>query len=214
MSALKLVRITCAEDAVFRDALAIYEVAIPISEQKTRAQIIAGLKDPAFRFWALERHGDVVAVAIFYVSDAQNFALLEYMAVSPAFHGQGLGSEMFRLSWEASRLDTETVLLIEVDSEAEETSAEERRIRLSRKQFYRRLGCVEIQRFRYIFPLRNFGAPPQMNLLVAGTMAGTMPVMRLRHAVEDVYRNVYQCPADDARIAEMFSAGESLLHLV
>lgn len=171
MTELKLIRITSPDDAAFDDAIHIYEIAISKAEQKTRAQMLAGLRDPAFRFWALERGGEVVAVSVIYVSEALNFGLLEYLAVSLSCQGQGLGAEMFRLSWNASRLDDHTLLLIEVDSETEQTGESERRIRVSRKRFYRRLGCTEVQGFRYIYPLENFGPPPRMNLLVAGAKA-------------------------------------------
>lgn len=212
--AVNLVRIARPDDAVFRDALAIYETAIPKSEQKTRAQILAGLKDPAFRFWALKRAGAVVAVAIYYVSHALNFSLLEYLAVSPSCRGEGLGSDLFRLSWQACRLDEATILLIEVDSEAEETSAQERRIRKSRKQFYRRLGCAEVESLRYLFPLENFGPAPWMNLLVLGSDASELPAAWLRDAVGEVYRNVYQCPQDDARLSQMFAGQGGRLRLI
>lgn len=213
MSGLNLIRITHPAGAGFRDAMAIYEAAIPKPEQKTRAQILEGFSDPAFRFWALERDGGVVAVAILYVSDALNFCLLEYMAVSPFCQGLGLGSEMFRLSWEASRVDGATLLLIEVDCEAEITSDEERRIRLSRKRFYRRLGCTQVEGFRYIYPLENFGPAPMMNLLVAGAESGEMETVWLRQAVAEIYRQVYQCAPDDARIAQMFAAKGPVLQL-
>lgn len=212
MTQLNLIRITNPDDAAFSAAMHIYETAIAKPEQKTRAQMLAGLRNPAFRFQALERGGEVVAVSVIYLSEALNFGLLEYLAVSPAVQGQGLGADMFRLSWSASRLDDRTLLLIEVDSETENTSESERRIRLSRKQFYRRLGCVEVQDFRYIYPLENFGPPPMMNLLVAGAETGEMATAQLRRAVEDIYLNVYQRPRDDARLSEMFAAlGPTLL---
>jgi ribosomal protein S18 acetylase RimI-like enzyme len=213
MTALNLVRITRPDDAAFNDAIYIYETAIAKPEQKTRAQMLAGLRDPAFRFWALERGGAVVAVSVIYVSEALNFALLEYLAVSPACQGQGLGADMYRRSWSASRLDDDTILLIEVDSETEETGETERLIRLRRKQFYRRLGCVEVRDFRYIYPLENFGTPPRMNLLVAGSDAGEIATAQLRRAVEDIYLNVYQRPQNDARLADMFAGHGAALQL-
>ena len=41
----------------------------------------------------------------------------------------------------------DAVLLIEVDSETDKLDADEREVRIKRKAFYRRLGCLEVERF-------------------------------------------------------------------
>lgn len=214
MSRSRVLPIESSRSHLFRQAYAIYETAIPRAEQKTRAQIVAGLRHPGFRFWAFEYEGEVAGIAIHYASAAENVLLLEYLAIAPKLQGKGLGSELFKASFEASRLDQKTLLLIEVDSDKEDVSAKEKRIRLSRKQFYRRLGCREADGFDYILPLENYGPPPRMNLLVLGARSGSVQTARLRRAVQDIYVNVYRCPPDDPRLDRMFEGHRQRIQLI
>ncbi len=111
-------------------------------------------------------------------------------------------------------MDARTLMVIEVDSEKEDVSAKEKRIRLSRKAFYRRLGAREVDGFDYILPLENFGPAPRMSLLLLGAKAGRIETARLRAAVQDIYVNVYRCGPDDPRIARMFEGHGRTLKLV
>lgn len=208
-----MTRITQADSALFRDAYEIYSTTIPKAEQKTEAQIRAGLLDPRFQFWAFEQAGTVLGVSILYASKPENLLLLEYLAVAPSAQGKGLGSQLFTASFETSRENAETILLMEIDSDAEETSAEERDIRRKRLQFYRRLGCRQVKGFDYILPLENFGPAPRMCLLVLGAVGPQLATGRLRRAIEDVYQNVYQCARTDPRIEIMFSGHGAVVEL-
>lgn len=214
MTQSRVLALTSSRTRAFREAYAIYETAIPKAEQKTRRQMLAGLKHPGFRFWAFEHEGEIAGIAVLYASAANNTLLLEYLAVSPKLQGKGLGSTLFQASFEASRLDARTLMLIEVDSEKEDVSAKEKRIRLGRKAFYRRLGAREVEGFDYILPLENFGPAPRMSLLLLGAKADRIETGRLRAAVQDVYVNVYRCRPDDPRIARMFEGRGGSLTLV
>jgi len=214
MTQSRVLPITRSRSRIFREAYAIYETAIPKAEQKTRRQMLAGLKHPGFRFWAFEHEGEIAGIAVLYASAAHNTLLLEYLAISPKLQGKGLGSALFEAAFEASRMDARTLMLIEVDSEKEDVSAKEKRIRLARKAFYRRLGGREVDRFDYILPLENFGPAPRMSLLLLGAKASRIETARLRAAVQDIYVSVYRCRADDPRIAQMFEGHGARLVLV
>jgi GNAT superfamily N-acetyltransferase len=214
MTQSRVLPITRSRTRVFREAYAIYETAIPKAEQKTRRQMLAGLKHPGFRFWAFEHEGEIAGIAVLYASASNNTLLLEYLAISPKLQGKGLGSTFFEAAFEASRMDARTLMVIEVDSEKEDVSAKEKRIRLSRKAFYRRLGAREVEGFDYILPLENFGPAPRMSLLLLGAKAGRIETARLRAAVQDIYVNVYRCSPDDPRVAQMFEGYGRILKLV
>lgn len=214
MTQSRVLALTSSRTRAFREAYAIYETAIPKAEQKTRRQMLAGLKHPDFRFWAFEHEGEIAGIAVLYASAANNTLLLEYLAISPKLQGKGLGSTLFQASFEASRMDARTLMLIEVDSEKEDVSAKEKRIRLGRKAFYRRLGAREVEGFDYILPLENFGPAPRMSLLLLGAKADRIETGRLRAAVQDVYVAVYRCRPDDPRIARMFEGRGGSLTLV
>ena len=59
MTSIRVLLLTSSRTRAFREAYAIYETAIPRGEQKTRAQIVAGLKHPGFRYWAFEYEGEI-----------------------------------------------------------------------------------------------------------------------------------------------------------
>ena len=211
---LRLVRLTSSRSRMFREAFAIYEATIPRAEQKTRAEIVAGLKSPDAYVWAFLSGSDVAGLSILHAVRPHNMLLLEYLAISPAFQGRGAGSDLFAQSFAASRTGPDTLLLIEVDSERDEIDGDERGVRLRRKQFYRRLGCREVHGFDYILPLDHFGPAPRMSLLVKGAASRTLGAARLRAAIEAVYVNVYGCAPGDPRLAAMFAAAGPAFELM
>lgn len=207
-------QVTDPQSRLFNEAFALYETSIPRGEQKTRDEILAGLGREDVRFWAFTRGSETLGMSILFADRAQNIMLLEYLAVSPAERSEGIGSALFTASYEASRFDAATQLLIEVDSEAEDVSEAERAIRLKRKQFYRRLSCREVQGFDYILPLEHYGPAPRMSLLVLGAPGDHLGTDDLRRALTTIYRDVYAQRADDPRLGEMFAGHGPLLRLV
>lgn len=213
-AAPRLIEVIDPQSAVSERALAIYEAVIPKAEQKTRAQILASLAHADVRFWAYERGGEVIGLSFLYAPQQEAVMLLEYLAVAPHAQGGGVGSALVTASFDASRHSPGAVLLIEVDSEADTVDAAERAVRLKRKQFYRRLGCREVQGFDYILPLENYGPAPKMNLLVLGAEGDWFETARLRRALAGIYRNVYACAPDDPRLGAMFARQDPVLRLV
>lgn len=211
---LRLERIFSSRSRVFREAFAIYETTIPRAEQKTRAEIVAGLESPDVYVWAFLKGADVAGLSILHADRSQDMLLLEYLAIAPALQGRGAGADLFAQSFAASRSGPNTLLLIEVDSERDEIDGNERGVRLRRKQFYRRLGCREVRGFDYILPLEHYGPAPRMNLLVKGASTGSLGTAQLRAAVEAVYVNVYGCPPGDPRLAVMFAEAGPAFELI
>jgi len=207
-------QVTDPQTRLFRDAFALYETSIPRAEQKTRDEILAGLGRHDVRFWAFTRGDETLGMSILFADSAHNAMLLEYLAVSPAARSGGIGSALFTASFEASRFDSATQLLIEVDSEAEDVSDAERAIRLKRKQFYRRLGCREVQGFDYILPLTHYGPAPRMSLLVLGADGPVLDTAHLRRALTAMYRDVYAQQENDPRLDIMFAGHGLQLQLI
>ena len=209
-----LQQVTDPQTRLFRDAFALYETSIPRAEQKTYDEVLAGLGRDDVRFWTFTRGDETLGMSILFADRAQNTMLLEYLAVSPTARSGGIGSALFTASFEASRFDAATQLLIEVDSEAEDVSEAERVLRLKRKQFYRRLGCREVQGFDYILPLDHYGPAPRMSLLVLGADGSALDTAHLRRALTTIYREVYAQREDDPRLGAMFEGQGLQLQLV
>jgi GNAT superfamily N-acetyltransferase len=206
---VKLEQLASSEGETFRQLYAIYAASIAAREQKPESWIAAMVDAPDYQVW-VAKAGDLVrGFSILFVPAAGGFALLEYMAVAPAQRNHGMGGELFRRTVERAVTPEGRPLpvVLEVDSDRE--AASDRALRTRRERFYRRLGCLRIAGLRYIMPLAGEGPPPEMDLLVyaaepLGRLAGS-EVSRsdVTRWLETIYRDVYHCPPDDPRLAQM-----------
>jgi GNAT superfamily N-acetyltransferase len=192
------------DEETFRQVLAIYAASITPREQKSEDWIRAMVAAPEYRVWVANAAGRVLGFSLLFSSQAESFALLEYMAVAADQRGQGLGAELFRRSVAQAVTPerAELPVLLEIDSDREASS--DRAVRTRRERFYRRLGCVKIAGLRYLMPLPGVGPVPEMDLMVCraqppqGLARGD-----LKRWLQVIYRDVYRCPPDDPRILQM-----------
>jgi GNAT superfamily N-acetyltransferase len=214
---VKLEQLTSSEGETFRQLYAIYAASIAAREQKRESWIAAMIDAPEYRVWVAKAGGVVRGFSILFVPAAGGFALLEYMAVAPDQRNHGLGAELFRQTMKAAVLPDARSLpvLLEVDSDRE--AASDRALRTRRERFYRRLGCLRLAGLRYLMPLPGEGSPPEMDLLIyqavpPGRRApsevprGAVPRSEVKRWLETIYREVYHCPPDDPRLAQMVSS--------
>jgi GNAT superfamily N-acetyltransferase len=190
----------------FKQLYAIYAASIAAREQKGEGWIAAMIGSPAYRFFISKADGVVRGFSILFLPAAEGFALLEYMAVAPGERNHGLGAELFRRTVERAVTPEggKLPVLLEIDSDREASS--DRAIRTRRERFYRRLGCLRIAGLRYFMPLAGEGPAPEMDLFVhTSEPASGIARGELRRWLEIVYRDVYRCPADDPRIAQMLA---------
>lgn len=202
---------SCSEPA-FRQFYRIYAESIAAREQKSESWLCEMVHKPDNKILLMKRDGHVKGFSILFLSES--FGLLEYMAVSAEDRNRGLGAEIFRRSMEhALTPDRKLVpILLEVDSDREESSDQELRAR--RQKFYRRLGCLRIAGLHYILPLSGEGPPPEMDLMIYP--AGDMREIRksdLEKWLKTIYQVVYRCSPDDPRIARMLEGLPDLVRL-
>jgi ribosomal protein S18 acetylase RimI-like enzyme len=192
------IRFLADGDSADMDALiALYERALPASERRSSAVLRRQVRSPEYRIAVVKR--DALA-GFFVLFVGSGFGLLEYMAVDETCRGSGLGGELYR---NARRELGGMPLLVEV--EAVEPGGPEAAIRERRIAFYRRLGCRRLAGLRYLLPLGAAGLPPPMDLLVDGYAGDGVPVAQVRAWLEEIYGRVYDCAADDPRLALMLA---------
>jgi GNAT superfamily N-acetyltransferase len=185
--------------AAFDQFFAIYEEALPAGERKPREDIVALCKRPDCSILGLARDGEVIAFAIVFASDTAPVGLLEYMATTKALRNAGLGARLFAMA--LARMEGR-VMLVEVESEREETT--DLPLRMRRKNFYFRLGCQQVERLDYIMPMVSADRPPVLDLLYhAGGKTLTVTDAMLRTWLETIYVGVYDRSASDGNIALM-----------
>lgn len=201
---LLIERLSGAQGAGFSALYSIYSQAIATSEQKPRPAVEAMTQNRNYRLFIASSEERIVGFSIFYLSDARDFALLEYMAVRESAQGQGIGSTLFQKSVNAiEKTDGRCPVLMEIDSDREVTP--DRITRLRRIRFYKNLGCRRIVGLAYIMPSVGKGVPPQMDLYFFGEKAANIAKPDLRRWLTTIYREVYRCPEGDPRIDVMLS---------
>lgn len=199
----KLEQLTSCSDPAFDEFYRIYADSIVLREQKSRAWICEMVNRSDYRIFVLKQNNQVIGFSMLFLPDSESFGLLEYMAIASAHRNQRLGGELFRQSMESLQGETRRVpILLEVDSDREKCADCDLRTR--RQQFYRRLGCLRLDRLHYILPLAGEGPPPEMDLMVY-PVGGVrqIPKPDLERWLRVIYETVYHCSPDDPRIPRM-----------
>jgi GNAT superfamily N-acetyltransferase len=201
---VKLEQLASSQGETFRQLYAIYAASIAAREQKRESWIADMIEAPEYRVWVAKSGGQVRGFSILFVPAAGGFALLEYMAVAPERRNHGLGAELFRRTVERAVTPEKRPLpvLLEVDSDRED--AGDRALRTRRERFYRRLGCLRIAGLHYLMPLAGEGSPPEMDLFVyPAEPVGRLARSEVKRWLGTIYQDVYHCPPDDPRLAQM-----------
>ena len=191
------------DDRRFALVARIYAAAIEPSEQKPPELLRRHVGDDRYSFLLAEDGGEVMGFAAVFIPSSRDFWLLEYLAVDGACRSAGLGVALF----DAAVAHVGNVVpgrfgLLEVDA-ADAVVGEGNDVP-RRLQFYARNGCRRIAGLRYLLPLSSHGTPPAMQLLVQGRSdRSSIARSTLQDWLVTLYREVYDRPGDDPRLARM-----------
>jgi GNAT superfamily N-acetyltransferase len=195
----------------------IYESSIAPSGRKPATDLLAMAGRSDYRVIAALDNEQILGFATVFAPPDEPLALLEYLAVDEAHRGRGTGAGLFRFAVETlAREGRAGPLLVEVDSEPDETSASASHPGRRRHAFYRRLGCRRIEGLAYHLPLRTAGLPPPMDLFVHPIRSADLALHRgdLERALRLIYHRVYAQSPDDPRIDRMLTILPDPIHLV
>lgn len=196
--ALRFVPLRTATPAQRAAFFGLYHEALPPSERKADAVILAQAERDDCIVELAETDGAAVGFLILYRAQAHAMALLEYLGVAATARSGGLGARLFA---RIAALSAGRTLLIEVetDREPDAPDIEQRR---RRKRFYARQGCRQLAHLVYVMPAVGNEAPPLMDML-AITEHEAVARATLQTWLTDIYRQVYGQPQDDPMIARM-----------
>lgn len=198
---LNVRRVRSVIEPEFKDLVAIYTEAHPQNERKSIEWLSIMIEHPGYFFLAAVESNVVVGYSIVRLFDDSDAALLEYIAVARERRNQGIGAALFLKTANFEEISTR-FLMAEVDSEKKVTDDLEERLR--RKNFYRRLGCREIEHLHYSMPPVSSGTPPDLDILVYGRhLPPTITLSRLRQWLVCCYVQVYAMPESDPPIDSM-----------
>jgi GNAT superfamily N-acetyltransferase len=187
------------DDSDFEAFFELYEEALPENERKSRQEVGEMLMRPDYSIVVLKVYHQVVSFAIVFTSLRENVGLLEYMATLSALRNKGIGAAMFQ---KAAQIAARRPMLIEIDSDREESP--DREIRTRRKTFYLRQGCRIIPGLDYRMPQFGATSPPLMELGYYWPDASEPLTPRVVDKwLSTIYNEVYQRQDSDSNLIQM-----------
>ena len=189
---ITLERVPDLSSPLSRPCSEILRESIPSSEQLSDQRLTQLLARDDYRMYTLLLNGAVAATAILYLPRAEDFVLLDYMAVRADLRNRGLGSALFHeVTKTASReRPAAAFLFFEVDDDRGVRDAA-RSINRRRIELYRRLGAKLLVNAEYVFPsLTGAGVP--MRLMVYRLRPEIELLQEsVGSAVENIFREVH-----------------------
>lgn len=91
---MKLERMTEAKHPLYAAAWTLYEQAFPANERRDAGWQAAALRQAAYFMCAAAEHGQLEAIAFYWMQGEELF--LEHLAVAPGLRGHGIGAALLR----------------------------------------------------------------------------------------------------------------------
>lgn len=184
------------ETRLLNSAFALYRDSIARSEQRPEAEFKSLVGRTDYRFLAAMFGDELVGFTVSWVPADSDFWLLEYAGVLAAARGRRIGENLFT----GARLvagETRTALTeVEVDLGGPDQAR--------RLGFYRRQGWQRVVGLDYRLPLRAFGIPPPMWLLVMPPKrTDSLSAQTVEGWLRRIYAEAYGKDLDDPRLAQM-----------
>jgi GNAT superfamily N-acetyltransferase len=139
----------------FKQSINIYENSFPSNETRPSEDIVNMLRnDKNYHLIVCLNNNSVIGISLMYIFRSLNMGLLDYIAITPSYRGQGLGKEIFNFTLEKlnSIISNGIGLLIEVQKENNLLNQQEMAIRKNRIRFYFKLGVKLLDKVNYLLP--------------------------------------------------------------
>ncbi len=149
-------------DSLFDQALLLYNQSFPACERQSESLIIERIATEIHQLIAAIKDNELAAMSICRTISNSSFVLLDYLAVSPQFRGQSVGSQLLKNL--TKKLTYENHLILEVEDPRYGKNREER---IKRIQFYLKNGAVILNGVNYLLPPLDGGSPSPMWLMMA-----------------------------------------------
>jgi GNAT superfamily N-acetyltransferase len=137
-------QLTAYPPDVLRKIQDIYDVSFPRWERKPFWYISDAMHHRHYNVFVVIREDEIVAFALLIPLPASRAMYIEYLAVTQALRGQGIGSLLFRSIFDFFENTDTSAIIWEVDPPEQSGDNNDRRI-----QFYERLGAHLIDQSKH-----------------------------------------------------------------
>lgn len=183
----------------FDQFLEIYSISFPPVEKKPIEKIIEMFnKDKNYHLY-VAKDNSVIGFSLLYIFPDLNIGLLDYMAVIPSHQRKGVGTDLFKYTFDKflSQLPNSLGLLLEIQRE-DVPDLKERKIRSDRIRFYAKLGVKVLDGVHYLLPPQHGTSPEDMYLMI-------LPLKEMRSLsketvlqyIKNIYLKIYQYEGND-----------------
>jgi GNAT superfamily N-acetyltransferase len=185
----------------FKQSINIYENSFPSNETRPFEDIVNMLKnDKNYHLIVSLNNNSVIGISLMYIFRSLNIGLLDYIAITPSYRGQGLGKEIFNFTFEklCSIISNGIGLLIEVQKE-NILSQQEMTIRKNRIRFYSKLGVKLLDNVNYLLPPIHLGIKAEeMHLMLKPIKKICyLPKEQVIRYINIIYSTIYKYYGND-----------------
>lgn len=164
-------RITDTSHPHWERAWALYEQSFPLWEQRSLAQHVEAMKDPAFHAEIVMDSDKFVGILFYWKWDG--FRFVEHLATDPSVRGGGYGARILSMLDKEQRKESEKpvetaaemVTLLEIDPPQDDIS-------VRREKFYQRAGYLT-NPYKHVHPSFRPSTPAHDLLIMSSPRAVT-----------------------------------------
>ena len=173
---MEIRRITCTDDPLYPEAMALYGISFPAHEQRESLSQSQILQQDAYHFDVVCDHGAFVGEILYW--DIGGFYYIEHFCVLPAMRNKHYGQKILA-AYQG------TPLILEIDPPADDIS-------VRRKGFYERCGFVE-NPYPHVHPAYHAGnTGHELVIMSSPAMLKPEEYQRFNHYLQDtVMKDVY-----------------------
>lgn len=199
----------------FKQSIDIYKNSFPYNETRSTGDIIDMLEnDKNYHLIVSLNNNSVVGISLLYIFRSLNFGLLDYIAVTPSYRGQGVGQKIFNFTFKklSSIIPNGIGLLIEIQKE-NILDQQEMTIRKNRIRFYRTLGVKLLDKVNYLLPpIHQASKDEEMYLMIK-------PIEKKYYLLKDqviqyihnIYSTIYKYTGNDLLDTISFNMPEKII---
>lgn len=166
----------------WKEVWTLYENSFPVAERRKLEDHLRASENELFHPVSIWEDDKLVGIVFYW--EWSNYRYIEYLAVTPALHGHGYGSQIIK-----EIRDSEYTIILEIDPLINELS-------VRRLQFYERAGFA-LTPYRFVhLPYRLDGEPQELLILSYPKMITKEQHNDFLNFIDTQVRNYCEIPKD------------------
>ncbi len=185
----------------FKQSIDIYKNSFPYNETRSPGDIINMLKnDKNYHLIVSLNNYSVVGISLLYIFRSLNFGLLDYIAITPSYRGQGLGKKIFNFTFKklCSIIPNGIGLIMEIQKE-NVFDQQAMTIRKNRIRFYSTLGVKLLDKVNYLLPPIHHASKEEEMYLMIKTIEKKYYLFKEQviQYINNIYSTIYKYSGND-----------------